>query len=67
LFPFFLYTTISNKIKRREYYDKDSETVEVRATRRVLLFDETVRRSRSRNLSPQYIGSYEVLAVEGVK
>jgi len=33
---------------------------------KVLLFDETVRRGRSKKLNPQYIGPYEVLAVDGV-
>jgi hypothetical protein len=30
------------------------------------LYDETVLRGRSRKLSPQYIGSYDVVAVDGV-
>jgi hypothetical protein len=41
----------------------DSETLEVQVGQKVLLFDETVRRSRSRKLSPQYVGPYEVLAI----
>jgi hypothetical protein len=45
---------------------KDSKTLEVRVGQKVLLFYETVWRGRSRKLSPQYIGPYEVLAVEGV-
>jgi len=32
-----------------------------------LLFVETVRTGRSKIMSPQYIGPYEVLAVEGGK
>ena len=32
----------------------------------MLLFDETVRRGRSKKLSPQYVGPYEVLSVDGV-
>jgi hypothetical protein len=31
-----------------------------------LLYDETVRRGRSKKLSPQYVGPYEVLAADGV-
>ena len=57
---------ICRKEKSKEYYDKDSETLEVRVGQKVLLFDETVRRGRSKKLSPQYVGPYEVLAVDGV-
>ena len=31
-----------------------------------MIFDEAVRRRRSKKLSPQYVGPYEELAVEGV-
>jgi hypothetical protein len=44
----------------------DSETLGVQVGQKVLLFDETVQRGRSKKLSPQYIGPSEVLAVEGV-
>ena len=57
---------ISSKEKSKLYYDKKSETPDVQVRQKVLVFDETVRRGRSRKLSPQYIGPYEVLAVEGV-
>ena len=57
---------ISSKEKSKEYYDKWSEPFEFQIGQRVLLFDETVRRGRSKKLSPQYVGPYEVLAVEGV-
>jgi len=33
---------------------------------KVLLFDESVRRGRSKKLSAQWVGPYVVLAVEGV-
>jgi hypothetical protein len=52
--------------KSKGYFDKDSETLEFQVGRKVLLFDETVRRGRSRKLSPQCIGPYEVFAVGGV-
>jgi hypothetical protein len=32
---------LSGKIKSKEYYDKDSETIEVRTGQKVLLLDET--------------------------
>jgi hypoxanthine phosphoribosyltransferase len=54
---------LSGKIKSKEYYDKDYETVEVRTGQKVLLLDEIVQRGRSKKLSPQYIGPYEVLEV----
>jgi hypothetical protein len=57
---------ISSKEKSKEYYDKNSETFEIQTGQKVLLFDETVRRVRSKKLSPQYIGPYEVLTVDGV-
>jgi hypothetical protein len=56
----------SSKEKSKEYYDKGSEPFEFQTGQRVLLFDEAVRRGRSKKLSPQYVGPYEVLAVEGV-
>ena len=31
-----------------------------------MLFDETVRRGRSKKISLQYVGPYEVLAIKGV-
>jgi hypothetical protein len=57
---------ISSKEKSKEYYDKGSEPFEIQIGQEVLLFVETVRRGRSKKLSPQYVGPYEVLAVEGV-
>jgi hypothetical protein len=57
---------ISSKEKSKECYDKNSEPFEIQIRQKVLLFDETVRRGRSKKLSPQYIGPYEVLAVDGV-
>jgi len=57
---------ISSKEKSKEYYDKSPQTFEIQIGQKVLLFDETARRRRSKKLSPQYIGPYEVLAVDGV-
>jgi hypothetical protein len=57
---------ISSKEKSKEYYDKGSEDVEFEVGQKVLLFDETVRRGRSKKLSPQYVGPYEILSVDGV-
>jgi hypothetical protein len=57
---------IAGKEKSKEYYDKSSEPFEIKVGQQVLLYDETVRRGRSKKLSPQYIGPYEVLIVDGV-
>ena len=42
------------------------EPFEIHIRQRILLFDKTVRRGRSKKLSPLYVGTYEVLAVQGV-
>ena len=57
---------IAKKEKSKGYYDKESENPDIQVGQKVLLFDETVRRGRSKKLSPQYVGPYEVLATEGV-
>jgi hypothetical protein len=45
---------------------KKRAPMEIQTGQKVLLFGETVRRGRSKKLSPQYVGPYEVLAVDGV-
>ena len=55
---------IAKKEKSKEHYDKDSENPDIQVGQKVLLFDETVRRGRSKKLSAQYVGPYEVLARE---
>jgi len=57
---------LTSKERSKVYSDKDSELPDIQVGQNVLIFDETVRRCRSKKLSPQYIGPYEVLAVEGV-
>jgi hypothetical protein len=57
--------TLKSSKKIKEYYDKDSETFEIKTGQKTLLFDETVSRGRSK-MSPHYIGPYEVLAIDGV-
>ena len=49
---------IISKEKSKKYYDKCSEKCEIQVGQKILLFDETVRRGRSKKLSPQYIGQY---------
>ena len=57
---------LSGKERNKEYYDKGSEIPTIQVGQKILIFDEAVRRGRSKKLSPQYIGPYDVLAVEGV-
>ena len=57
---------ILHKEKSKEQYDKGTEPFKLEVGQQVLLYDETVRRGRSKKLSPQYIGPYEVLSVNGV-
>ena len=57
---------ISNKEKSKAYYEKDTEEREIQVGQSVLLFDENLRRGRSKKLSPQYIAPYEVLGIDGV-
>jgi hypothetical protein len=54
------------KKEKVEYYDKGSKPTDIQVGQKILLYDETVRRGRSKKLSPQYIGPYEVDTVEGV-
>jgi hypothetical protein len=54
------------KEKSKAQYDKKTEPFRLDVGQQVLLYDETVRRGRSKKLSPQYIGPYEVLSVNGI-
>ena len=55
-----------SKGKSKEHYDKTSGEMKLQVGDKVLLFDETVWRSRSRKLSSQWIGPYEVVEVNKV-
>jgi hypothetical protein len=57
---------ISSKTKSKEYYDQKTETFAFHVGDKVLLYDETVRRGRSKKLSSQWIGPYEVVTVDKV-
>ena len=54
--------------KERSKVDYDKKTVHIapHVGDKVLLFDENVRRGRSRKLSAQWVGPYVVLAADGV-
>ena len=57
---------IASKGRSKDYFDKKMELMKLSVGDKVLLFDETVRRGRSRKLSSQWIGPYEVVEVNRV-
>jgi len=57
---------IASKVRSKDYYDKGTEEMKIEVGDKVLLHDETVRRGRSRKLSSQWIGPYEVVEVNKV-
>jgi len=57
---------ITAKNKSKEYFDENSQEFQLHVGDKVLLYDETVRRGRSRKLSAQWIGPYEVIEVDRV-
>jgi hypothetical protein len=57
---------IASKSKSKEHYDKTSGEVKLQVGDKVLLFDETVRRGRSRKLSAQWIGPYTLTEIDKV-
>jgi hypothetical protein len=57
---------IAIKVRRKDYYDKGTEMMDLKVGDKVLLYVETVRRGRSRNLSSQYIGPYDVVELNKV-
>jgi len=52
--------------KSKENYDKTSGEMKLQIGDKVLLFDETVRRGRSRKLSAQRIGPYSITEIDKV-
>ncbi|KAG8239058.1 hypothetical protein J437_LFUL018865 [Ladona fulva] len=57
---------ISAKERNKRNYDKTVHHQLFQVKDKVLLFDETVRRGRSKKLSSQWVGPYVVVAVNGV-
>ena len=47
---------LASKVQSKDYYDKGTEVVKIEVGDKVLLYDETVRRGKSRKLSSQWIG-----------
>jgi hypothetical protein len=54
------------KENSNEQYDKRAEPSELNVGQQLLLYDETVHRSRSKELCPQHTGPYEALFVNGI-
>jgi hypothetical protein len=57
---------VTAKEKSKEQYDKDSKLPTFNIGDRVLLYDETVRRGRSRKLCSQWLGPYEITSLDKV-
>jgi hypothetical protein len=57
---------IESKEKSKSNYDRKTGEVKIKVGDTVLLFDKSVRRGRSKKLSAQWIGPYEVLDVNKV-
>jgi hypothetical protein len=57
---------ISRKEKSKEYYDRNTKETTLKVGDKVLLYDETVRRGRSKKLSSQWLGPYEVISIDRV-
>jgi len=57
---------IESKTRSKRDYDRKIVQIAVKVGDKVLLFDESVRRGRSKKLSAHWIGPYTVLAVDGV-
>lgn len=57
---------IQAKATSKEHYDQNANNFSFKAGDKVLLYDETVRRGRSRKLSSQWIGPYEIVNLGNV-
>jgi transposase InsO family protein len=57
---------VESKRRSKDYYDQGTEALSIKVGDKVLLYDETVRRGRSKKLSSQWIGPYEVMDIDRV-
>jgi transposase InsO family protein len=57
---------VDSKTRSKQDYDKKAVQIALKVGDRVLLYDESVRRGRSKKLCAKWIGPYVVLAVDGV-
>jgi len=56
---------VEGKVRSKRDYDKGTVQLTLKVGDKVLLFDESARRVRSKKLGTKWIGPYVVLAVEG--
>jgi len=57
---------IRSKNRSKKYYDEATRALKLQVGDKVLLFDETVRRGRSRKLSAQWVGPYTITEIDKV-
>jgi hypothetical protein len=57
---------INHKEKSKERYDRNLKLPSFRVGDKVLLYDETVRRGRSRKLCSQWLGPYEITSLDKI-
>ena len=57
---------IESKGKSKEHYDNTVGQTKLQVGNKVLLFDETVRRGRSRKLNAQWLGPYTITEMDKV-
>jgi transposase InsO family protein len=57
---------VEGKERSKRDYDRKTVQLTLKVGDKVLLFDESVRRGRSKKLGAKWIGPYTVLAVDGV-
>jgi len=57
---------LQSKATSKLDYDKKAVRIALQVGDKVLLFDESVRKGRSKKLSAQWVGPYVVLTVDGV-
>jgi hypothetical protein len=57
---------IGAKQKSKERFDTKVNEIKLNVGDKVLLYDETVRRGRSKKLSNQWIGPYEIISIDRV-
>ena len=57
---------LHSKVRSKVDFDKKAVPITLQVGDKVLLFDESIRRGRSRKLIAQWVGPYVVLSVDGV-
>jgi hypothetical protein len=57
---------VERKVRSKRDYDKKTVQLTLKVGDKVLLFEESVRRGRSKKMGAKWIGPHAVLAVEGV-